>query len=418
MKNHKINFSITDYAGHTESFGSLSSLLHFCQKERDFWYEKKNQVLPADKDLSAVEKNKILNRMLSAGSVFNDIVKTVSGWTESSQDFDGVTLDNHLLKLKQTYSGRLTTHWIWSGHPFSGAFVKCLTAYDNKTAQFFLDFIVKGSVQGITSKEGFNGYMYAYEFLSQDSRMVSRKNSEKESLEQLRSSFADSRDRFFTETDEYRSKVEKWSTEYQSYSERLLDLQKKLGRRNLQRQSSYFEKYHIEWSSRVLELESTYEEKLKLEKPAEYWRKSARKYGIQGGLWSLTIVALVVVGVINFQELFVTWLQGRELSIQLNTLQGAVLYGSMAAIYAFLLKILSRLAFSAFHLMRDAEEREQLTYLYLSLSNESKIDIESRDIVLQALFSRTETGLLAKEHGPTMPSVSEALRYLPRNKAQ
>jgi hypothetical protein len=56
--------------------------------------------------------------------------------------------------------------------------------------------------------------------------------------------------------------------------------------------------------------------------------------------------------------------------------------------------------------MRDAEEREQLTYLYLSLSIEAVIDEGSREIVLQALFSRSETGLLINEHGPTMPSLA------------
>lgn len=60
--------------------------------------------------------------------------------------------------------------------------------------------------------------------------------------------------------------------------------------------------------------------------------------------------------------------------------------------------------------MRDAEEREQLTYLYLSLISDQEIDENSRDIVLQALFSRSETGLLTTETGPTMPSVGEILR--------
>jgi hypothetical protein len=53
--------------------------------------------------------------------------------------------------------------------------------------------------------------------------------------------------------------------------------------------------------------------------------------------------------------------------------------------------------------MRDAEEREQLTYLNLSLTNESVIDEKSREIVLQVLFSRSETGLLNNEHGPKVP---------------
>ena len=68
--------------------------------------------------------------------------------------------------------------------------------------------------------------------------------------------------------------------------------------------------------------------------------------------------------------------------------------------------------------MRDAEEREQVTYLYLSLSEETNVDEEARSIVLQALFSRSETGLLNQEHGPAMPGVSEAVRAATRNRSQ
>lgn len=87
-----------------------------------------------------------------------------------------------------------------------------------------------------------------------------------------------------------------------------------------------------------------------------------------------------------------------------------VVFATLGAIFAFVIRVFARMAFSSFHLMRDAEEREQLTYLYLSLSKESEIDKESRDIVLQALFSRSETGLLNQDSGPSMPSGTEALK--------
>ena len=74
------------------------------------------------------------------------------------------------------------------------------------------------------------------------------------------------------------------------------------------------------------------------------------------------------------------------------------------------------MAFSSFHLMRDSEEREQLTYLYLSLSEETSVEEGSRNIILQALFSRTETGLLAQEHGPSMPGVGDAIKYATRSR--
>jgi len=61
------------------------------------------------------------------------------------------------------------------------------------------------------------------------------------------------------------------------------------------------------------------------------------------------------------------------------------------------------MVFSSYHLQRDAEEREQLAYVYLAITHEQKeIDAESRKIVLQALFSRADTGLL-KDSSPTMP---------------
>ncbi len=60
--------------------------------------------------------------------------------------------------------------------------------------------------------------------------------------------------------------------------------------------------------------------------------------------------------------------------------------------------------------MRDAEEREQLTYLYLSLNQNSQLDSSSRDIVLQALFSRTDTGLLAGDSSPSMPGLNELIK--------
>ena len=72
--------------------------------------------------------------------------------------------------------------------------------------------------------------------------------------------------------------------------------------------------------------------------------------------------------------------------------------------------------FSSFHLMRDAEEREQLTYLYLSLIHESKennstVTDESKDMILQTLFSRTETGLLNQAQGPQIPT-AEVIKML------
>jgi len=50
----------------------------------------------------------------------------------------------------------------------------------------------------------------------------------------------------------------------------------------------------------------------------------------------------------------------------------------------------------------------------LSLANETNVDDESRKIVLQALFSRSDTGLLANDSGPTMPGVTDVVNLISR----
>ena len=111
-----------------------------------------------------------------------------------------------------------------------------------------------------------------------------------------------------------------------------------------------------------------------------------------------------------FILLMYSWLHAYSTKINLNTLEGAVIFASVLSFFAFAIKTLSKLTFSAYHLQRDAEEREQLTHLYLALSNDNKVDAESRNIVLQALFSRSDSGLLAGDHSPTMPSIQDAIK--------
>lgn len=147
--------------------------------------------------------------------------------------------------------------------------------------------------------------------------------------------------------------------------------------------------------AKIQELENFYGEKLRMAKPAEYWKKSANKFSWHGLFWTILLLVSLAAGIYFLYELYIDWFEDPEkMKLQLDTIQGVVIFGTLLAVYVFLIRILSRLTFSSFHLMRDAEEREQLTYLYLSLINEKKIDEKSRDIILQALFSRSETGLL------------------------
>lgn len=402
MIEKEIAITLQDIAGYRKEFTSLKALYDFANKEYNIWQNYAE---------TAKAKQTANDQTLDAFNYFNTLINTIDGWQATIESWDTNQFKQQLNSLHQSSIQQINSRWLWSGQACTQPFIQCFVDFNAPTATAFLNYVVrKQVVTNQNNVDSFNGAMLGYEFVNQASEITKRRNGEKVSLGHLRSSFANAKDELFSEVDELKSDFSQWDVTNKESFERLYKINKYLGKRRIKHENKQFDESLRTWSSTIDELEKTYEEKLRLDKPAEYWKKAARKYGIQGGLWSLAVVALVVVGLAYFREFFMTWLQGQDIGVQLNTIQGVILFGSIAAVYAFLMKVLSRLTFSAFHLMRDAEEREQLTYLYLSLSHETDVDNTSREIILQALFSRSETGLLAQEHGPTMPGIHELVK--------
>jgi len=71
---------------------------------------------------------------------------------------------------------------------------------------------------------------------------------------------------------------------------------------------------------------------------------------------------------------------------------------------AFCVRAISKVMFSSFHLSRDCQERHTLTYFYLALLKEGDIASEEKQLIMQALFSRSDTGLLKDDGSPSMPN--------------
>ena len=92
--------------------------------------------------------------------------------------------------------------------------------------------------------------------------------------------------------------------------------------------------------------------------------------------------------------------------IQVVLLNGlwSIVYLMFISFLAYGIRITHRVSFSAFHLARDAEEREQLTHVYLSLIKDNAISETERSLIMQSLFSRADTGLLKDDSSPTMPN--------------
>lgn len=160
--------------------------------------------------------------------------------------------------------------------------------------------------------------------------------------------------------------------------------------------------------ARMKALEEAYERKLQLEAPAQYWDKIAKSYLGRG--WLLILLA-VVLGSIVFYGLFCILLNCDTLPLfdhttfDAATIRASLIFIALMSIVGYLLHLFTRLAISSFHLSRDYRERFQLTRVYLALIKDGdlKNDDATRQIVLQSLFSRSDTGLLKGDHPLTMP---------------
>ena len=166
---------------------------------------------------------------------------------------------------------------------------------------------------------------------------------------------------------------------------------------------------------RITALEEAYSKKLQLEGPAQHWKNLSRFY--LGWGWGLLALSLVLGGGaigallwLLFQTDTIVILNENKLS--LSTIRASLILIAATSMAGYLLHLFTKLAISCFHLSRDYRERFQLTNVFLALLRDGdvKCDDQVKQIVMQALFSRSDTGLLKGEHSFKMPGVADLVR--------
>lgn len=169
------------------------------------------------------------------------------------------------------------------------------------------------------------------------------------------------------------------------------------------------------YKNRIEVLEETYTKLLQLKGPAGYWDELAKSYR-KRGWWLLGAVGLI--GGVVFSSLLALLLDCDELPL-LNhvkfdaaTVRASLIFIVLTSVAGYLLHLFTRLSISSFHLARDYRERFQLTRVYLALIKDGDIQNEesTRQIILQSIFSRSDTGLLKGDHALTMPGVGELVK--------
>ncbi|CAM3110028.1 DUF6161 domain-containing protein [Paenibacillus sediminis] len=166
------------------------------------------------------------------------------------------------------------------------------------------------------------------------------------------------------------------------------------------------ESMYISQENHFSELDKEYRENIKLSAPAQYWADYSNEYSIKGDKWRKWSIATSIIFLIFLTALL---LSGSNLyfvsnnTLNINAVKDAILITMITSIFVYFIRLFVKLTTSSYHLATDAKEREQLTYVYLSLVREKGVADSDRAIVLQALFSRSDTGLLKGDSSPAMP---------------
>ena len=203
-------------------------------------------------------------------------------------------------------------------------------------------------------------------------------------------------------SDSYAELNRRYTTSFHEQERRIAEIQKQ-NSEAITKLESQSKAYFSERDKRCADLEELYQNKLRIEKPADYWKEMSVMYAKKGKLWLLAgcVLAALIVTMLICIIIFVPNVFDAD-SHWFDILKNSAIVTVIAGVAIYVLRIFVKMALSSFHLERDAKEREQLSYYYLSLIEGKAITDRERALIINSLFSRSDTGLLKGESAPTM----------------
>lgn len=392
------------------------------------------------KGFSAIHK--FLNQQIKGWEKYDDIPSELN---TSKQHF--TNLNNIIEQFINSYKGhlepQLNNGWRNAQNQLQNDGSQL--TYDSPQTEFLIDLkkefpnYVSGAYHYIigsynfNTRDNFTGGLLAYEFeLKDHTNLTERRSKEKASMNKIRNDLREQLNESETQLTEHLTNA---NVEYKAYIEKIdgfkaekealfddwfegneenevIGVTEEFDSFKRDKEvifNQWFEGTEeiVGAKKKVSDLEHTYEELLRLKKPAEYWKTRATTLKSEGWKSIYWLIGLVVFACVTLYLLLWLTPEGMLLSFVKGNAQAikwSVVYVTFISFLAYGIRALNKIAFSSFHLARDAEEKEQLTYVYLALIKDNAIDEKDKNLIMQSLFSRADTGLLKDDSGPTMPN--------------
>lgn len=165
-------------------------------------------------------------------------------------------------------------------------------------------------------------------------------------------------------------------------------------------QKNEYDSFTDDSNQKLYNLEQTYSEKLKVEEPSKFLKEKSYEYRKKAIHWSLatmflSALLLLLLGIVIDPKIQIN---GKIISINLFSnelpIYSSIIILSMICLIIYVIRIFVKMTISSKHLSEEYYQKYILTYFYLSLVNNGKIDDELGNLILSTLFSKAETGLI------------------------
>ena len=193
-------------------------------------------------------------------------------------------------------------------------------------------------------------------------------------IEEKRKEVQDQVDKNIAEMDDYKSKVDDWEAEK-----------------------------HESLNT----LEETYRNKLQLEAPEKLLNERSREYRKRANCWTvgLFIVTIILLLVIAW---FVHSLHEfpKGITEKVPFLSQQVLFIGVISFFIYIIRIIVKIVMSNHHIAMEYEQKAALTRFYQALTYKGiEVDDNEKLIIMSALFSKADTGLVKTSESVDLDSV-------------
>lgn len=337
----------------------------------------------------------------------SNIIRLTDYFSESNlQQFD-----NQWNNLNSNFSGEKyqNQYFIFLYDSAETDFIIKINNKNKYLTQGAIDYLTNNTINlNSNNREYLTGILFGYEFKNQtDSEIHHRRNNEKISLAKIRDKYNE----YIVEAEQqlngYITDAKDNLTNHFETVDKLKEDKNSVYEEWFNGIQIGFDRFFKESKDNIESNENLYREKLRLEAPADYWKKRGKVLKSDGQKFLIWLIILIVFAANGLFILLFQIPDGMLLKVfddKVTAIKWSIILVTMVSLLAYGIKILARLTFSSYHLSRDAEEREQLTHFYLALKQDTSVTDNDRQLILQSLFSRADSGLLKEDSSPTMPT--------------